>query len=925
MESIDTIIDRSKLENSTSVDLIDLINSSNIIPPNPTRNDQVNHQRVIRKLKSRNLIISPEIPGPTTLNQPRLLTDLEIKHILIGIPVPSKLDDKFKKLILNYDISPKTVYSSDSEISYLIYTQLYDKFYKMIEEVILTPSAIEDFKENVKQYINVSRFIPYTTVGLAAADSIASPLTQSTLNSFSNILGNTVSYSLDYMKEILDASKDRKQLSMNIHFNNKFLTYEEVLDYKNQIVTIFASDLVYDYKIAPVDELQDEDWYRILHMIEPIKTSSYGIRLYLDKNKLYSQKITMDMICDALVNSNEDVALLTVVPSPLHIGIIDIYPIENRIHEGFKKMENTINVTNSNSSVIFLNNIILRELDKVLVKGFFRVKKNKVKGKGSYAKISDLNPVESNIWNLVLSENQINSREYILYLNTNVMQIFNLGSDRIEQLLIYLNFKIIQTYPDKIIVQISTDAANNTAPSKYVSAKIESENERLTQIYSKQKEIFSADKNSKLIEYPNSQLISLYTYVYATTIGSALPEILSLDYVDADITITNDIQETIEVLGIEAARNLLVKEILVSITSNGSYIDSKHVVLVADYLTNTGGYVGFTYSGLANQDIAALDRTSFQRSFDVFNEYAVFGSSEKITSSTSSMFVGAQGKYGTGAPILEINNETRAKYLDYVKDKNFSTDDISDTIGNLSLGIDNERNDIDISELLGNNDIEGIEMPIISYPNQIETLTPNNVDRSEVQLNENKNVPEPKIYTGISQNVSRIAPAPVISNLFAASVQKIPGVPTLNLPEPIKIPAQNSELTFPKSQPGISFNLPPNTVPVENSNGTISAVKYNGFTESKNSVVPVVAKPKIQIKARAKINVPTTGINVPLIPIVPQVVPGIPMNIPMNIPGIPTGIKLPPNISVLIVPLVPSGNLLNSNNIKPLDVSGFMK
>ena len=58
--------------------------------------------------------------------------------------------------------------------------------------------------------------------------------------------------------------------------------------------------------------------------------------------------------------------------------------------------------------------------------------------------------------------------------------------------------------------------------------------------------------------------------------------------IDYRKTSTNHIMETAEVLGIEAARNVIIDEIKFTIGQYGIQIDNRHVQLLADEMTYKG-------------------------------------------------------------------------------------------------------------------------------------------------------------------------------------------------------------------------------------------------------------------------------------------------------------------------------------------------
>src|SRR5256886_4117288 len=72
------------------------------------------------------------------------------------------------------------------------------------------------------------------------------------------------------------------------------------------------------------------------------------------------------------------------------------------------------------------------------------------------------------------------------------------------------------------------------------------------------------------------------------TEGSSLALAFEVPGVDTSRTVSNNINETAVVLGIEAARNVIIREALGVLEEQGLDVDIRHVVLVADMMTSSG-------------------------------------------------------------------------------------------------------------------------------------------------------------------------------------------------------------------------------------------------------------------------------------------------------------------------------------------------
>jgi len=96
------------------------------------------------------------------------------------------------------------------------------------------------------------------------------------------------------------------------------------------------------------------------------------------------------------------------------------------------------------------------------------------------------------------------------------------------------------------------------------------------------------------------------------TIGSNLEKVLSMNEVDSSKSITNNIHETAQVLGVEAARNLVIKEALKTMQEQGLDVDVRHVMLVGDIMTFKGDVTSIGRYGVAGAKTSILARAAFE-------------------------------------------------------------------------------------------------------------------------------------------------------------------------------------------------------------------------------------------------------------------------------------------------------------------------
>lgn len=132
------------------------------------------------------------------------------------------------------------------------------------------------------------------------------------------------------------------------------------------------------------------------------------------------------------------------------------------------------------------------------------------------------------------------------------------------------------------------------------------------------------------------------------TEGSSLKKVLRVEGVDPGRTTTNDINEIAEVLGIEAARNAIIEEMMSTLEEQGLDVDIRHIMLVADAMTMDGELKPIGRHGIAGKKASVLSRAAFEITVDNLLEAAMYGEVDNLRGVTENVIVGQPIKLGTG-------------------------------------------------------------------------------------------------------------------------------------------------------------------------------------------------------------------------------------------------------------------------------------
>lgn len=136
------------------------------------------------------------------------------------------------------------------------------------------------------------------------------------------------------------------------------------------------------------------------------------------------------------------------------------------------------------------------------------------------------------------------------------------------------------------------------------------------------------------------------------TEGSNLKEVLKVEGVDADNVMTNSILEVADVLGIEAARNSIIHEAMGTLGEAGLDVDIRHIMLVADLMTNDGYVKAIGRHGVSGKKSSVLARAAFEITAAHLLHAAMVGEVDHLEGVTENIIVGQPVTLGTGAVNL---------------------------------------------------------------------------------------------------------------------------------------------------------------------------------------------------------------------------------------------------------------------------------
>ncbi|KAH3902686.1 DNA-directed RNA polymerase II subunit RPB1 SCDLUD_000270 [Saccharomycodes ludwigii] len=147
------------------------------------------------------------------------------------------------------------------------------------------------------------------------------------------------------------------------------------------------------------------------------------------------------------------------------------------------------------------------------------------------------------------------------------------------------------------------------------------------------------------------------------TDGVNLFEVMTVPGVDFTRIYTNSFIDIMNVLGIEAGRAALYKEVYNVIASDGSYVNYRHMALLVDVMTSQGFLMSITRHGFNRSDTGALMRCSFEETVEILLEAGASAELDDCRGVSENVILGQVAPIGTGAFDVMIDDDSLMKYM----------------------------------------------------------------------------------------------------------------------------------------------------------------------------------------------------------------------------------------------------------------------
>ena len=137
------------------------------------------------------------------------------------------------------------------------------------------------------------------------------------------------------------------------------------------------------------------------------------------------------------------------------------------------------------------------------------------------------------------------------------------------------------------------------------------------------------------------------------------------DIINPHTLYTNSIHAMLNLYGVEAARAVIVTEIDSVFKGHGISVDLRHLLLIGDAMTQSGGYQPFSRNGVVRESGSVLAKMSFETVMGFLRDAVLEGEVDGLTGPSARIVAGKRGAVGTGSfdVVVPIGTGSRSEVV----------------------------------------------------------------------------------------------------------------------------------------------------------------------------------------------------------------------------------------------------------------------
>lgn len=132
------------------------------------------------------------------------------------------------------------------------------------------------------------------------------------------------------------------------------------------------------------------------------------------------------------------------------------------------------------------------------------------------------------------------------------------------------------------------------------------------------------------------------------TEGTNLQGVVQIEGVDATRTVSNHIHEVEKLYGIEAARNMIIKEAQKVLEQQGLDVDTRHLLILSDLMCVSGTIQSIGRHGISGSKTSVFARAAFEVTVNQLLDAGLYGEEERLLGIPENVIIGQVTPIGTG-------------------------------------------------------------------------------------------------------------------------------------------------------------------------------------------------------------------------------------------------------------------------------------
>ncbi len=151
------------------------------------------------------------------------------------------------------------------------------------------------------------------------------------------------------------------------------------------------------------------------------------------------------------------------------------------------------------------------------------------------------------------------------------------------------------------------------------------------------------------------------------TEGTNMHGVVQIEGVDTTRTVSNHIHEIEKLYGIEAARNMIIKEAQKVLEQQGLDVDQRHLIILSDLMCVEGSIQSIGRHGISGSKTSVFARAAFEVTVNQLLDAGLYGEEERLLGIPENVIIGQVVPMGTGRVKIQFDLDANLKILNKLR------------------------------------------------------------------------------------------------------------------------------------------------------------------------------------------------------------------------------------------------------------------